>query len=489
MFDLAAVLIALALLVLFAYRGITLILLAPIAALVAVALTGGLPILAAYTQVFMSGAGQFFISFFPLFMLGAIFGRLMDDSGAAASIARAVSRWLGRRRAIAAVVLCCAVLTYGGVSAFVVAFAVYPVAAELFRRADIPKRLIPGTLALGAFSFTMSALPGTPAIQNAIPMPFFGTTAFAAPGLGVVSALIMLAFGLVWLERRAAQARVSGEGYGLHSDSVPETDTATREFAQSEGYDLREIPAHPDPEHPDHVATLPPFSLAVLPVVVVIVASLAFLEVIVPRLDTGYLAEPRFGATTIEAVRGVWSVIFGLFLAILLLIGANWRRLTDLRTSLDSGTNASVLPIINTASLVGFGSVIAALPVFSRIADAVLVLGGNNPLISVASSVAILSAMTGSASGGMSIALDSLGATLVQQANAAGVSLAAMHRVTAVASGALDALPHNGAVITLLAVCRLTHKTSYFDVFMTSVVGPALALVVIIVLASLFGGF
>ena len=484
MFDIVAVLIALGLLMYLAFRGITLILLAPGAALLAAVLTGGLPILAAYTQIFMTNTGQFIIAFFPLFLLGAIFGKLMDDTGAAKSIARSVSTWLGPERAIASVVLCCAVLTYGGVSAFVVAFAIFPVAAALFRDADIPKRLIPGALALGAFSFTMSALPGTPAIQNAIPMPFFGTTAFAAAGLGVVAGLIMFGLGLAWLNRRAASARAAGEGYGAHADSLPKPDVVMREHAQSEGFDLAELPEGPASEE-----NLPPFWLALLPVLVVIVSNFVFIQLVLPLMDTSYLADPLFGETTIESVRGVWAVIVGLFLACLLLIAGSWRRLTDLRASLDKGADASVLPIFNTASLVGFGAVIAALPVFDRISEAVLALGGGNPLVSVAGSVAILSAMTGSASGGMSIALDALGQTFVDLARGTGVSLEAMHRVTAVASGALDALPHNGAVITLLAVCKLSHRDSYFDVFMASIVGPMIALIIIIILASLVGSF
>ncbi len=234
---------------------------------------------------------------------------------------------------------------------------------------------------------------------------------------------------------------------------------------------------------------MPPFWLAMLPIVVVIVSNLVFIQIVVPRLDTSFLAEPLFGETTIESVRGVWAVIIGLFLAILLLIGGNWKRLKDPRASLDKGADASVLPIFNTASLVGFGAVIAALPVFAMISDAVLDLGGGNPLITVAASVGLLSAMTGSASGGMSIALDTLGPTLVALANTAGVSLEAMHRVTAVASGTLDALPHNGAVITLLTVCKLSHRDSYLDVFIAAIVAPLIALVVLIGLASVFGSF
>jgi H+/gluconate symporter-like permease len=417
-------------------------------------------------------------------MLGAIFGKLMDDTGSAKSLAGSVSAWLGPERAIISVVLCCALLTYGGVSAFVVAFAIIPVAAALFRTADIPKRLMPGALALGAFTFTMSALPGSPAIQNAIPMPFLGTTAFAAPGLGIISGLVMLVLGVGWLNRRAARARDAGEGYGAHIDSLPATDVVMREHAQGGGFDIGELPGRSDKDE-----NLPPFTLALLPVIVVIVTNFVFIQIVVPLIDTSWLAEPLFGATTIESVRGVWAVIVALFFAILLLVAGNWRRLADLRASLDQGADASVLPIFNTASLVGFGAVIAALPVFDLISETVLAVGGGNPLVSVAASVTVLSAMTGSASGGMSIALDALGSTFVELARATGVSLDAMHRVTAVASGALDALPHNGAVITLLTVCKISHREAYGDVFIVACAIPMLALVVLIALASLFGSF
>ena len=483
MFDVGVVLVILCLLMYLAYLGYSLLLLAPGLALLAALLTGGLPILAAYTKIFMTNAGDFIIAFFPLFMLGAIFGKLMDDTGSAKSLAESVSSWLGPQRAIVSVVLCCAVLTYGGVSAFVVAFAIYPVAAALFRSADIPKRLIPGALALGAFSFTMSALPGSPAIQNAIPMPFFGTTAFAAPGLGILASVVMFLLGIAWLSRRATKARAAGEGYGTHDDVMPEPDVVMREHAQQENFDIAELIDRPASKN------LPPFALALLPVLVVIVVNFAFIEIIVPMMDTSYLAEPLFGETTIEGVRGIWAVIVALFLAILVLIIGNWGRLSDLKASLDKGADASVLPIFNTASLVGFGAIIAALPVFDRISAAVMSVGGNNPLVSVATAVAALSGMTGSASGGMSIALDALGSTFVELARASGVSLEAMHRVTALASGSLDVLPHNGAIITLLAVCKLTHRQSYGDIFVVASAIPLITTILVILVASLLGSF
>jgi H+/gluconate symporter-like permease len=484
MIDILAVLVPLGLLMYLAFRGVTLLILAPGMALLAALLAGGLPLLAAYTQIFMTNTGGFIITFFPLFMLGAIFGKLMEDSGSAKSIARTVIARLGAERAIMAVVLCCGVLTYGGVSLFVVAFAIFPVAAALFRDAGIPKRLIPGTLALGAFTFTMSALPGTPAIQNAIPMPFFGTTAFAAPGLGIITGLIMFSLGTAWLTRRSAKALAAGEGYGAHDDNLPVPDGVMREHVQGCGFDINELT-----DGPSDAAEGSPFWLALAPVIIVIAVNFAFIRFLIPMMNTAFLAEPRFGATTIENVRGVWAIIVALFLSILFLAFANHARFESVKASLNHGADAACLPIFNVASLVGFGAVIAALPAFDMIREAVLSLGAGNPLISLAAAVNVLSALTGSASGGMSIALEALGATYVQMAYDYGISLDAMHRVTAVASGALDALPHNGAVITILSICKLSHREAYFDVFMVAIVVPMISLVALIFLATLFGAF
>ena len=161
----------------------------------------------------MGSAAGFVAQFFPLFLLGALFGKLMEDSGSVSAIARFLSEKLGARRAILAVVLAGALVTYGGVSLFVAFFVIGPMAEALFREADIPRRLMPAAIALGTTTFTMTAMPGTPAIQNAIPMPFFGTTPFAAPGIGLVASLIMLLFGLAWLAFAEASARRSGAGF------------------------------------------------------------------------------------------------------------------------------------------------------------------------------------------------------------------------------------------------------------------------------------
>ena len=211
--GLLGILVALGLLIWLAYRGWSILLLAPAAAVLAAGLAGE-PLLAHWTQTFMGSAARFIMQFFPIFLLGALFGKLMEDSGSVSTIASFMTERLGAKRAVLAVVLAGALVTYGGVSLFVAFFVIAPMAHALFRSAEIPKRLMPAAIMLGASTFTMSALPGTPAIQNAIPMPFFGTTPFAAPGLGIIASVIMLGFGLWWLSRAEAKARSKGEGYG-----------------------------------------------------------------------------------------------------------------------------------------------------------------------------------------------------------------------------------------------------------------------------------
>ncbi len=482
--EVLGVLAALGLLMYLAYRGVSVLVLAPVMALLAVLLSGGLPFLATYTQIFMPAAGAFVITFFPLFLLGAIFGKLMDATGSAQAIADWVVAKLGSGRSILAVVLSCAVLTYGGVSLFVVAFAVFPIAAALFRTAAIPKRFIPAAIALGAFTFTMTALPGTPAIQNAIPMPFFGTGPFAAPGLGVIAGLVMLAFGMGWLSWRSRKAAAAGDGYGADETEPRRPDRDLREHAQQESFDIMEVGTEADQSR-----TKPPFVMAVLPIVLVIALNLLFIEVVIPAMDTSYLAEPRFGETSIAAVRGIWSISAALTLTILVVLAFNWTRLDDVRRPIDAGANASVLPIFNTASLVGFGAVVAALPAFETISGAVLGLGSDNPLVSLAVAAGVLAGVTGSASGGMTIALQNLGPTYLEMGQAARIAPDLLHRVTTVATGSLDSLPHNGAVITLLAISGLTHRQAYGDLFMVAVVGPFLALLVLLGLGSVFGSF
>jgi H+/gluconate symporter-like permease len=479
--ELLGILVALGLLIFFAFRGFTLLLAAPAAAMVAAAFSGE-PLLANWTLTFMQGTGGFITKFFPLFLLGGVFGKLMDDSSAALSIARTITKRLGETRAVMAVVLACAALTYGGVSLFVVAFAVFPVAVALFQQAEIPHRLIPPAIALGAFTFTMTALPGTPAIQNAIPMSYFGTTLFAAPGLGILASAIILGFGLWWLRVTEAAARSAGEGYSSEPRATADEQFVRERATNADNFDPAELP------HGHRSAESPPFALAVMPILIVITVNLIMSLLVLPRLYTGFLAEPRFGETSLSAVSGIWSVVTALAVASLVLVLIHRKRLPELRKSLDAGANASVLPVLNTASLVGFGAVVAALPAFAVIRDGFLAVPGG-PLVSIAVAANVMGGITGSASGGLTIVLNALGKTYAELATTAGVHPELMHRVTAISSGVLAMLPHNGAVVTLLAICSATQRGSYREIMMVGLVGPLIALTVVIVLGNLFPAF
>jgi H+/gluconate symporter-like permease len=483
--GLFGILLGLALLIWLALRGWSVLLLAPAAALIAAGLAGE-PLLANWTQVFMVGAATFLAQFFPLFLLGALFGKLMDDSGSVSAIADFMTKRLGDRRAVLAVVLAGALVTYGGVSLFVAFFVLVPMAQAVFRTASLPRRLMPAAIVLGTSTFTMSALPGTPAIQNAIPMPFFGTTPFAAPGLGIIASAIILTFGLWWLSRAEAAARRAGEGYGAIDGTTVDAaadDLRVRELATTaREFDPAEI------HRGQHSDSKPPVVRAVLPLIVVVVVNLLMSLVVLPRLDFSFLAEDSWGSTSLSSVIGVWAVAVALSSAIATLIAINYRYLPALRASMDAGANASVLPAFSVASLVGFGAVVAALPAFEAVRDWVLAIEGG-PLVSLAVATNVLAALTGSASGGLTIALDALGGTYMQIAAQTGIAPSLLHRVAVIGAGTLDSLPHNGAVVALLALCGLTHGEGYFDIVMVAIVGAIIALVAVIVLGSAFGSF
>jgi H+/gluconate symporter-like permease len=482
--GLFGILLALALLMWLAYRGWSILLVSPLAALVAAAVAGE-PLLAHWTQTFMGGAARFFIQWFPMFLLGGLFGKLMDDSGSISSIARFLTERLGTRNTMLAVVLASALVTYGGVSVFVAFFVLVPMAKTMFKSADLPKRLLPATIGLGAFTFTMSALPGSPSVNNAIPMPYFGTTTFAAPGIGIVASVITFAFGMWWLRRAEAAARKAGEGYGSDVDTAPVIDEKTREHATVAGeFDPAEI------AHGKHASSEPSFVLAVLPRLVVIVVNLVMSLVVFPRLGSyfAFLETEVWGGTTIGAVAGLWSLLLALGAGTLTIVSVNYSRLPSLRESLDAGANSAALPILTISSLVGFGAVVASLPAFATVRDAVLSIPGG-PLISLTVSMNVLAGLTGTASGGMAIALNALGDTFLRLGAEHGVDPALMHRITTISAGTLDALPHNGTVLMLLQISKLTHKESYLDMVMTVIVSVIISLVAVIALGSMFGSF
>lgn len=461
-----AIVLSLFLLMYFAYRGYTVLLLAPLTAAIAVILSGELiQLLPIYTETFMRGLGNYILAFFPIFLLGALFGQMMADSGAATAIAKWIERTLGARHAVLTVVLACGILTYGGVSLFVVAFAIYPIARSLFRDADIPKRLVAPAIALGSFTFTMTALPGTPSIQNAIPIRYFGTNTFSAPGLGLIGGAIMFVLGMLWLRSREKAARARGEGYGVHD----EKEEVTPGDAQH-----RELRAMP-------------LVLALVPLILVISINALFVYGVFPSMNWDFLSV-RFPGLDADRQAGMWALIIALVISctVLLLIGIG--RWANLQATINKGVLGSMLPIFNTASEVGYGSVVASLAGFALIRDAVLNVS-SNPLVSEAVAMGVLSGITGSSSGGMSIALETLGADYMQMASAAGISLDLLHRVAVMSSGVFDSLPHCGAIITLLSICHLTHRESYLNIAFMTIVMPMVALAVVITLGTMFGSF
>jgi H+/gluconate symporter-like permease len=461
--SLLIVLAALAFLMLAAYRGYSVILFAPVAALGAVLLTDPGAVAPVFSGIFMEKMVGFIKLYFPVFLLGAVFGKLIELSGFSQSIVVAAIRYIGRSRANAVIVAVCAALTYGGVSLFVVVFAVYPFAAELYRQSNIPKRLMPGAIALGAFSFTMDTLPGTPQIQNIIPTTFFHTTGWAAPWLGTIGAIATVAAGLIYLEWRRRAVMATGEGYGVEAEQAK---TAT--------------------------GGLPHPLLAVAPLVLVGVANFALTKLIPGWYGTSYAltadALPGLHAPVtlaIPAVVGIWAVEGALLLGILLVCVTAFGRI---RTAFAEGTKAAVggalLAALNTASEYGFGGVIAALPGFLAVSHALRSV--PDPLINAAVSVTTLAGVTGSASGGMSIALAAMSDSFIAAAQQAQIPLEVLHRVVAMASGGMDTLPHNGAVITLLAVTGLTHRQSYREIFGITII-KTLAVFFVIALYYLTG--
>lgn len=460
MIGVIGIIISLLLLMYLAYRGWSVILIAPILACLAASFAifdgGSFHMLATYTEQFMPNLANYIKAYFPMFLLGALFGKVMDASGSANAIAEFITQKIGKGKEIWAVVLSCAVITYGGVSLFVAAFAIYPIGAALFREADIPKRILPPAIALGAFTFTMTAIPGSPQIQNAIPMNYFGTDAFAAPVLGLVSAAIMLFGGMFWLNRVAKKARDKGEGYGDHRNE-----------------NLTVI----------DMDKLPSFATSILPIVVVIAANFICSKWILPAMNSSYLEESY--NTTFGAVVGTWSLIIALILGVALVIIFNYKRFEGgITNCLKDGVQGSFLAVMNTASEVGYGNVIKSLAGFSLVAAGMLSISAN-PLIGEAISSSVLAGITGSASGGLSIALATFADQFMAEAAKLGISPEVLHRVASVACGGLDTLPHNGAVITLLNVTGMTHKECYGNIGMCTVVIPAISCVVIIILGSM----
>ncbi|WP_202410060.1 MULTISPECIES: GntP family permease [Halobacillus] len=423
-----SILIGLALLMLLAYLGWSIIWIAPLVSGI-VAILSGMDILPAYTDTYMQGFVDFAKDYFPIFLFGAIFGKLMEDTGAAQSVAHKISSVIGKKRAILGMLLSAAILTYGGVSLFVVVFAVYPLAVAMFREANVSRKLIPSTFVLGAFTFTMTALPGTPQIQNIIPINTFKTDTMAAPILGIVAALIMAVGGYFYLKFREKQLNNKDEKF-----TEPEGDNQVKSVNEEE---------------------LPNWILSTIPLIAVVL-TLNLFDI---------------------------SILAALLIGIILIMIFNWKDYKDFIKAINGGASGSVMATINTSAAVGFGTVVTASPGFDSVKDLIFSIP-LSPFFSEAFAVSLLAMITGSASGGMGIALEALGQEYYNIAVDQGLSLEAFHRITSVASGA-SILPHNGALLTLFTVTGLTHKDSYKDVFVVGLLIPMIATIAIIFLAMM----
>ncbi len=443
--SLIGIILGLVLLVILAYKGHSIIWVAPFCAII-VALLGGLDLLQAYLGDYIGGTAGYIVSWFPAFFLGAVYGKIMDLTGSARSLANKLVSLIGSKYAILAVVLPCLLMTYGGISLFVVVFVIYPMGYAIYREADLPRTLIPGAIAFGAFGITMTCLPGTPQIQNIIPTTYYGTTAAAAPGMGLVAAVLIAVPGYIYLEWRARQARKKG----LHFVEDPKHTAEVGEVTQQPKWHW--------------LAGLVPLLVVVL-----------MLNVLPGLLKNHGIADWTSSQSIVVALLG------GIVVSCLM----NVHQVKALMPAVNQGANGSLTAIMNTACAVGFGSVVKVVPGFALLKTAMLNMPGSI-LFSEAVAVNVLAGATGSASGGMSIALEALGPQYLEKAAEIGMNPENLHRIASIASGGLDTLPHNGAVLTLLAVSNCKHKESYLDICVTSCIIPV---VVSLVLSFVWGLF
>lgn len=429
--SLIGIVLGLVLLIALAYKGHSIIWVAPVCAML-VAVLGGLNLLSAYLGDYMKGAADYIISWFPAFFLGAVYGKIMDLTGSARSLANKLVKLIGSRFALLAVVLPCLLMTYGGISLFVVVFVIYPMGYAIYREADLPRTLLPGAIAFGAFGITMTCIPGSPQIQNLIPANYYGTTATAAPLMGLIGAAMIAIPGYIYLDWRIRSTRKKG----LHFVEDPKY--------KAEAYDESSLPRW-------HWVS------GLLPLIIVVL----MLNVLPNVLKNAGIAELSSSeAIVVALLGGIVSVCL-----------MNIFQFKKLMPAVNQGAEGSLTAIMNTACAVGFGSVVKMVPGFVLLKNAMLNMPGSI-LFSEAVAVNVLAGATGSASGGMSIALEALAPQYLEKAAAIGLDPANLHRIASLASGGLDTLPHNGAVLTLLAVSNCTHKESYWDVCVTSCIIP-----------------
>jgi H+/gluconate symporter-like permease len=416
-----------------ALRGWNLFIAAPLCALI-VGLSGGIPVFPddgapAFVTTYMNGFAGFVSAWFLMFLLGSLFGKFMEDTGTADSLARWIIGKIGMKHAVAAVVLACAVLTYGGVSVYVVAFSVYPMALGLFKDANLPRRFIPGALAFGSITFTMTTA-GSPEIQNWIPVKFLHTSPYAAWEVSFIVAIFMALCGFFWINRMIRKAVANGEHFEHRASD----------------------PAIPERDLPHPITGL-------LPLLVVLTVSFFFHE-------------------SLQQYALILALLGGCVCILLI----NFRHFHNMNKAINEGTTGALIAIGNTAAVVGFGTMAKASPAFAVAVDAMTGIPGNE-LIGAAIAVTTIAGLTGSASGGLSIALPVLGPHYTDL----GVNPDQLHRISSIASGALDSLPHNGYIVTTVrAICGETHKSAYWPIAALTIAIPTMGLILAVSLMQFF---
>lgn len=418
-------------------RGVNLLIAAPFSALIA-ALFSGItlfPQLAKegapdFISGYMGGFTGFISSWWLMFLAGAIFGKVMEDSGAADSVSKWIVEKIGAKHAIFAVVVACAVLTYGGVSLFIVAFSVFPMALSLFKEANLPRRFIPATLALGSVTFTMTSA-GSPEIQNWIPIQYLNTTPYAGWLVSLIVAIFMALVGYLWLKHMVNKAIAKGETF------------------------IAKAADHLDK---DDNRPLPSPVLSLLPLIVVLGLSFIFHK----SLGTSAL---------------IIALIGGIITTYLI----SYKYMQNREKAIAEGTLGAIIAIANTAAVVGYGGVVKQTEAFLTTVDFMTQIPGS-PLIGGAVAVSVLAGLTGSSSGGQSIALPLIAPHYIDM----GVNPEALHRVVAIASGSLDTLPHSGYVVTTItAIAGESHKATYPAMGALTVIVPLLGTMLAILLFSL----
>ncbi|MFM0899123.1 GntP family permease [Streptococcus suis] len=380
---------------------------------------------------YMTGLAGFLINNFAIFMLGSILARYMEVSGATQTIANSILKLMGKDspyRGLLAITLIASILTYGGVSIFVVIFTLLPLSRPLFKELNINWALFPIPVFLGAGTYTMTTLPGAPSIQNVIPTKVLGTSLTAAPLISLAASLTLLVFGLLYMAYCLKKSLANGETYSEEEDEVAVMVADKK----------------------------PNLFLSVLPLISLI--GTIFLLNKLPNV-----------------------LAIGLLVSILLSALIFYPYLPNQKEILNTAaTTASIVPAFATSSTVAFGTVLTLSAGFAVIQEWIQQIPGS-PLISLSVSTALVSGIIGSSSGAVGIASSNFLPAYLEM----GINPELLHRVVVVASAILTVVPQSGVMITFHNLSKLSMKRGLKYSFILVTVGHLLALLVILLLAPL----